>query len=283
MRNPCYTRTYALRFEELMPALEWWTERDETEAAWYVPKDDVVARNYSLDFRNPHRSENEFAGPTAIVAAIKHPLDQANDSLRELVDKAKELEPLLNGRSTRTCLGSFLHRTRNEATVVADSDYRQITVKLYGKGIVLRQVLPGCDIRTRPQFIATAGQLIMSRIDARNGAFGIVPPELDGGLVTQDFPLFDIDASVVEPEFLALLLSSEQFLEACTRSSRGTTNRKRLKENLFLAESVPVPPLDIQKEAVALLRVTRTAVNAVLDAAKIADDATAAIANYVFE
>jgi len=123
----------------------------------------------------------------------------------------------------------------------------------------------------------------MSRIDARNGAFGIVPPELDGGLVTQDFPLFDIDASVVEPEFLALLLSSEQLLEACTRSSRGTTNRKRLKEDLFLAESVPVPSLSIQKEAVALLRVTRSAVDAIRDAARFADHATAAIANYVFE
>lgn len=41
--------------------------------------------------------------------------------------------------------------------------------------------------------------------------------------------------------------------------------------------------MDIQKESVALLRVTRSAVEAVLEAAKIADDATAAIANYVFE
>jgi hypothetical protein len=176
-----------------------------------------------------------------------------------------------------------LRRSRNDASVVPDQEYKQITVKLYGKGIVLRQVLAGRDIRTRPQFLASAGQLIMSRIDARNGAFGIVPPELHGSLVTQDFPLFDIDATAVEPEFLALLLSSEQFLDACTRSSRGTTNRKRLKEDLFLAESVPVPPLEIQEQAVELLRLTRAALSYVHEGASIADQAIAAIANYVFE
>lgn len=123
----------------------------------------------------------------------------------------------------------------------------------------------------------------MSRIDARNGAFGIVPKELDGSLVTQDFPLFDIDESVIEPEFLALLLRSEQFVAACKRTSRGTTNRKRLREDLFLAETVPVPDLHIQRKIVDLMRVTQSAVKNVLDAASIAEDAIPAIANYVFE
>lgn len=100
-------------------------------------------------------------------------------------------------------------------------------------------VSPGKEIRTRPQFIAHSGQLIMSRIDARNGAFAIVPR-----VVTQDFPLFDVDQDVIDAEFLAILLRSYGFLEACKRASRGTTNRKRLKETALLDELVPVPPRD---------------------------------------
>jgi restriction endonuclease S subunit len=104
--------------------------------------------------------------------------------------------------------------------------------------VVERCKLVGREIKTRPQFCARAGNLIMSRIDARNGAFGIIPHELDGALVTQDFPMFRIEPSVVLPEYLALVLKSEEFTEICRRSSRGTTNRKRLREDLLLAEDI---------------------------------------------
>lgn len=283
MRNPCYTRTFPLRFEELTPILTWWHKRAENEVAWYVPKADIAAASYSLDSRNPRLFETECTGPAAIASAIMKPLKRASDSLETLASLAEKIEPLLGNDEKRFSLGSLLQRSRSEAEVDSDTEYKQITVKLYGKGIVLRKVLPGSEIRTRPQFVAEAGQLIMSRIDARNGAFGIVPEELAGGLVTQDFPLFDIDESVIEPAFLALLLRSEQFAAACKRSSRGTTNRKRLKEDLFLAETVPVPELDAQRQIIDLVTAAQTAVADILASASIAEDAVPSIANYVFE
>ena len=283
MRNPCYTRTYPLRYEELGPLLDWWENRKETDVAWYVPRSEIVARGYSFDFRNPNRMGTEYAGPTSIVSAIKRPLDHAFNSLAELMPKAKSFEGLLNDKSFRRALGTFLVRVKQEANVEPDRVYKQITVRLYGNGVVLRQMMLGRDIRTRPQFIAQADQLIMSRIDARNGAFGLIPDELGGALVSQDFPLFQINTSVVEPGFLALLLRSDQFAEACKRASRGTTNRKRLKEDLFLNETVPIPPLDIQRKVVDLHGLMRSTVNDVLTAASAANEAIPALANYIFE
>jgi restriction endonuclease S subunit len=91
----------------------------------------------------------------------------------------------------------------------------------------------------------------MSRIDARNGAFGIVPPELDGALITGDFPLFRVDSSVILPEFLALIVRSSEFNEICKRSSKGTTNRKRLREGILLNQQIAVlEDLDAQRIAV---------------------------------
>ena len=283
MRNPCYTRTFPLQYDELKSGLAWWGSREEMDAAWYVQKSEIVGRDYSLDFRNPKREETQYAGPASIVFAIKRPLDRASDSLRELSSQAKSLESLLNGNSVRKPLGKFLKRVRQEASVKPDQVYKQITVRLYGKGVVLRQILPGRDIHTRPQFVARVDQLIMSRIDARNGAFGLIPKELDGALVSQDFPLFEIDNSVIEPGFLALLLRSEQFAEACKRASRGTTNRKRLKEDLFLAEAVPVPALDIQQKVVEVLDIMKSTVGDVLTAASVAEEAIPALANFIFE
>jgi type I restriction enzyme S subunit len=91
----------------------------------------------------------------------------------------------------------------------------------------------------------------MSRIDARNGAFGIVPPKLDGGLITGDFPLFEVNTANVLPEFLALIVRSSEFIELCKRSSKRTTNRKRLRKSLLLAQEIAVPDdLGVQKLAV---------------------------------
>ena len=41
----------------------------------------------------------------------------------------------------------------------------------------------------------------MSKIDARNGAYGIVPAELEGAIVTNDFPVFDVDTKKIIPHF----------------------------------------------------------------------------------
>jgi restriction endonuclease S subunit len=95
----------------------------------------------------------------------------------------------------------------------------------------------------------------LSRIDARNGAFGIIPPELDGALVTQDFPMFRIDPAVIIPEYLALLLKSEEFTEICKRASRGTTNRKRLREDLLVEQAIPVPPENVQRQLLEFARI----------------------------
>lgn len=151
-----------------------------------------------------------------------------------------------------TRLELFLSRARTEAVINDADTYKQIRVRLHGKGAVLRCEVSGADVLTRPQFVARAGQLIMSRIDARNGAFAIVPPELDGGIVTQDFPLFHIDQSMVVAEYLALLLRSHSFVDLCQRASKGTTNRKRLREELFLSESLPLPH---QASQLAIVRI----------------------------
>ncbi|MBW1800974.1 MAG: N-6 DNA methylase, partial [Deltaproteobacteria bacterium] len=283
MRNPCYTRTYPLKYEELLPAQSWWTKRCESDKSWYISKAEIVAQNYSLDFRNPKLIEKECAGPIFMVSAVKRPIQRAFKLLTELEKKVKSIELILEGDKDQTPLRVFLSRFRKEVIIRQEKDYKQITVKLYGKGVRLRKIIRGQEIRTRPQFIARAGQLIMSRIDARNGAFGLIPYDLDGSVVTQDFPLFNIDTKIIEPGYLSLLLRSEKFIEACRQSSRGTTNRKRLKEDIFLEETVPVPSIHIQKQIAELVNSADAMVESVLLAASSAEDVIPSFSNYLFE
>ena len=85
-------------------------------------------------------------------------------------------------------LGNLLARSGEVAHPAADTEYKEMTIRLWGKGILERGRISGAMVNGR-RFIARKNQFIASRIDARNGAMGIVPTSLDGALVTNDFPI----------------------------------------------------------------------------------------------
>ena len=140
-------------------------------------------------------------------------------------------------------IGDILTRNKTPMVVKDGKSYKQVTIRTNYKGVMLRGSQDGSAILTKNQFAVSAGQFILSRIDARNGAFGIVPEELEGAIVTNDFLAFDINEDEVEREFFNVFLQSPIFLEACIKASRGNTNRKRVEENFFLNYEVNLPPL----------------------------------------
>ena len=106
------------------------------------------------------------------------------------------------------------------------------------------------------------GQFILSRIDARNGAFGLVPKQLDGGVVSNDFPVFNIKHIRIEPRFLEWLSKTTDFIDLCRHASEGTTNRVRLQVNRFMETEIPLPPLNEQRRIVARIEALAAKVEA---------------------
>ncbi len=150
-------------------------------------------------------------------------------------------------------VGDFLRRSDDWIETRPDERYKQITARLWGNGLTLRGEALGSEIAASRQIRARAGQFLLSRIDARHGAYGIVPEELDGALVSNDFPCFDIDAETVLPGYFLWYSRTEAFIDLCRRSSEGSTNRVRLKEAAFLDMQIEVPPLAEQHRIVARL------------------------------
>jgi type I restriction enzyme S subunit len=148
-------------------------------------------------------------------------------------------------------LGQVLTKSEEWIEIRPDLRYRQVTVRLWGKGVVQRDEVNGAEIAAARRLVVRAGQLILSRIDARNGAFGLVPAALDGAVVSQDFPTFGINQQRILPEFLHWMSGTKSFVELCRAASEGTTNRVRLKEERFLATEIPLPPLDEQRRIVS--------------------------------
>lgn len=149
--------------------------------------------------------------------------------------------------------GSFLTPSENRVQPEADLFYKQVTIRLWGKGLVLRGITPGFQMAAGRQVQVRAGQFLLSRIDARHGAFGLAPPELDGALVSSDFPAFDVDGDHVDSRYLAWFSKTRGFVDLCRRASEGSTNRVRLKEDRLLKMEIALPPLDEQRRIVARL------------------------------
>lgn len=147
-------------------------------------------------------------------------------------------------------IGAFLKRNKEVIEIQDTTIYKRVTIKLYGKGVFLRDELQGKAIGTKRQYVLSAGQFIVSKIDARNGAFGIIPDELAGAVTTADFVSFDIDTEKIVPQYLQLVVSTQRFSKMCQGQSSGTTGRQRISIDEFLDLQIPFPPLAEQKSIV---------------------------------
>lgn len=145
-------------------------------------------------------------------------------------------------------IGEFLKRNKTAVTIQDGVRYKRVTIKVRNGGVVLRDEVMGENIGTKKQFLVSEGQFILSKIDARNGAMGIIPAELDGAVVTQDFLPYDIDTTKVNPQYFVLVCTTKQFIAFCQSCSSGTTNRQRVDEAQFLNIKVPVPSLEEQNK-----------------------------------
>lgn len=157
----------------------------------------------------------------------------------------------MNGAWPTVALGDVLRRSEHMIPLEPEATYTEVTVRINGKGVVERRKVQGVEIAADRRYRVKSGQFIISRIDARHGASGLIPDELDGAVVTNDFPVFDVVKDRLNAGFLGWMSKTASFVELCKRASEGTTNRVRLSEDRFKVLNIPLPPLDEQSRIVA--------------------------------
>jgi type I restriction enzyme S subunit len=128
---------------------------------------------------------------------------------------------------------------------------KKITVRLYGKGVFSKEEKRLGSERTQ-YFVRRTGQLIYSKLDFLNGAFGIIPPELDGYESTLDLPAFDI-APTVNPVWLLGYLTRPIYYTRQVGLARGQRKARRVHPSDLLASGLKVPPRDLQNRIAEIL------------------------------
>ena len=147
-------------------------------------------------------------------------------------------------------ISDFLKRIKNQIIIDDYTTYKRVTVSGNHKGVSLRDEVLGSKIGTKKQFTIKGSDFILSKIDARNGAFGIIPEELNNAIITGNFWTYSVDTNLIDTEWFFYFTHSYNFIQICIESSTGSTHRKYLDEKVFLNHKIILPEIEEQKEMV---------------------------------
>ncbi|MEN9017708.1 MAG: N-6 DNA methylase [Hellea sp.] len=88
-----YNKTKPMKFEEFQTEIDWWgneengfASRVETEQAWKVSIDEVIARNFNLDIKNPHVIEQISHDPDELLATYEKQQEDISELRNQLKD-----------------------------------------------------------------------------------------------------------------------------------------------------------------------------------------------------
>ena len=148
-------------------------------------------------------------------------------------------------------LGELISLRKEFIEIIPDITYARCRVQTSARGIVLRDRVAGSEIKTKKQQVCRTGEFLVAEIDAKMGGYGIVPPDLDGAIVSSHYFLFEVDERRLMRGFLEWYSRTPAFLEQI--AARGSTNYASVRPANVLGYHVPLPSLDEQRRIVEML------------------------------
>lgn len=153
----------------------------------------------------------------------------------------------------RIQLRDHLREVRRPVALEDDASYRLVTVKRSRGGVELREVLRGAEVKTPSQFYVHTNDFLISKRQIVHGACGIVPPELDGAVVSNEYAVLLSDGEI-DLRFLRYLSETRYFQQTCFHSSIGVHVEKMIfKTDQWLNWPFNIPPLAQQQHIVQVL------------------------------
>jgi type I restriction enzyme S subunit len=146
-------------------------------------------------------------------------------------------------------IGSFLRPRKEKVDRVKHpfSDLQPITIHFDGS-VDKREVDPNREY-TMDLFFARPGDIVVAKIDLKNGAVAIAP-DWKNVVVTGHFAVYEPDRSKVLPEYFHRVIQTGFFKEHLWRNKVGAEGRKEVKLEFFEGQEIPLPSLQTQRAIV---------------------------------
>ena len=90
-------------------------------------------------------------------------------------------------------LGEVIKHRKGFITIDDEKDYKLCRVQLHRRGVLIREIIKGSQIKTKKQQICKAGDFLVAEMDAKVGGYGFIPSELEGAIVSSHYYLFELN------------------------------------------------------------------------------------------
>ncbi|MEK6777012.1 MAG: restriction endonuclease subunit S [bacterium] len=153
----------------------------------------------------------------------------------------------------RVRVGSLVKQVTDRIKTEPEKEYKMAGVKWYGEGVFHRETVRGDSMSANQVTRLVPGALIYNRLFAWKASFAVVPTVFDDCYVSNEFPQFIMDPSLILPEYLYLFCTRNATIRAVNAASTGSAavSRNRFKEVEFIGFEIALPPLTEQKTIVA--------------------------------
>lgn len=149
--------------------------------------------------------------------------------------------------SERVQVGEVLALQRRDVTIDPAEDYRLIGVYSFGKGIFHRDPKSGSDLGSYRFFRIEPDDLVLSNIQAWEGAIGHAGATEAGTIGTHRFLTYAPVAGQINTNWARWFFLSEPGMDLVRRAAPGTAVRNRtLAIKRFEALEIPLPPIEVQ-------------------------------------
>lgn len=145
-------------------------------------------------------------------------------------------------------LGELVSKSEERVPVEADQEYPNFGIYNRGRGLFEKPPISGASSSASSLYRARENQFVYSRLFAFEGAYGLVPAELDDHFVSNEFPLFTCDKERLLPEFLGWIFRDPKtWVEVAQLTTGMGSRRRRIKPEAFLTFSIALPSVQQQR------------------------------------
>lgn len=194
-----------------------------------------------------------------VVARIEELAAQINEARGLRGEAALEAEALLrsilgdDGEAELTPMRDLVRLRAPDVLVRPDEIYQFAGVYCFGRGVFKGVRKSGMDFAYPRLTRLRAGEFVYPKLMAWEGAFGVVPAECDGCVVSTEFPVFQINGDRVLPEVLDTFFRTPSVWPELSGASTGTNvRRRRLNPQDFLDYAMPLPSRKTQMKLKAV-------------------------------
>ncbi len=157
-------------------------------------------------------------------------------------------QKLVEPDAPRRRVGDLIELQRRKVDVEPESDYREIGLRSFGRGVFHKLPISGFELGTKKVYEIVPGDLLVSNVFAWEGAVAVAGDGESGFIGSHRFMTWTPKSDCVNMHYLAAYFTSKVGIEMLGAASPGSAGRnKTLSISTFENLQVPLPDMADQQ------------------------------------